>query len=63
VAGHDRRLPMLNWPAYRQLTGTDRRGLGAVVRTSARNPVYTVGPQRQRLAEAQRAESFGPTDP
>jgi len=26
---------MLNWPAYRQLTGTDRRGLGAAV-SSAR---------------------------
>jgi len=35
VAGHDRRLAMLNWPAYRQLTGTDRRGLGAAV-SSAR---------------------------
>jgi formate dehydrogenase major subunit len=35
VAGHDRHLPMLNWPAYRQLTGTDRRGLGAAV-SSAR---------------------------
>jgi len=35
VAGLDRRLPMLNWPAYRQLIGTDRRGLGAAV-SSAR---------------------------
>jgi formate dehydrogenase major subunit len=35
VAGHDRRLPMLNWPTYRQLTGPDRRGLGAAV-SSAR---------------------------
>ena len=35
MAGLDRRLPMLNWPAYRQLIGTDRRGLGAAV-SSAR---------------------------
>ena len=40
MAGHGRRLPMLNWPVYRQLTGTDRRGLGAAV-SSARTRQLT----------------------
>jgi formate dehydrogenase major subunit len=31
VAGRERRLPIADWPAYRQVTGADRLGLGAAV--------------------------------
>lgn len=37
-----------------------RFGIFFAGRTSARDPVYTVGPQRERLAEAQRADASGP---
>ena len=51
-----------SWPVYRQLTGTDRRGLGAAAKSghsrqartifeagmaSARDPKYTIVPQRR----------------
>ncbi|HEY7325023.1 MAG TPA: NrfD/PsrC family molybdoenzyme membrane anchor subunit [Streptosporangiaceae bacterium] len=62
LSGRSRRATALAGLALLGSSALTRFGIFFAGRTSARDPVYTVGPQRQRLAEAQRAEAFSPMD-
>lgn len=58
LAGRSRTATALAGLALLGSSALTRFGIFLAGRTSARDPVYTVGPQRQRLAESERAQAF-----